>query len=90
MMPKVWNKYDPACPPDAVNIMRGTPYGNPFVIGVDGDRAAVITAYRIWLAGRPELQTRIRKDLRGKDLKCCCAPRACHGDVLLLYANHDG
>lgn len=28
-------------------------------------------------------------DLRGFDLVCWCAPHACHGDVLLRYANVD-
>jgi hypothetical protein len=27
------------------------------------------------------------KRLKGKDLVCWCAPLACHGDVILKYAN---
>lgn len=72
-------------PPGAVNIMRGTPFGNPFVIGADGDRAEVIAKYRthLWrrMAGDRAFRDQIRA-LHGKDLCCCCAPAACHGDVL--------
>lgn len=72
-------------PPGAVNIMRGTPFGNPFVLGRDGDRAAVVEQYRAHLWQRlrtdPGFAAQVRA-LHGKDLCCCCAPLACHGDVL--------
>ena len=35
--------------PDVVRIDRATQWGNPFVIGRDGDRAEVIAKYRAWL-----------------------------------------
>lgn len=72
-------------PPGAVNIMRGTPFGNPFVIGRDGDRAQVIEKYRRWLwrwiREDNHFANQVR-ELRGRDLCCCCAPAACHGHVL--------
>lgn len=72
-------------PPGAVNIMRGTPYGNPFVIGKDGDRAEVVEKFRrhLWQLLKYDItwQDGVR-ELYGKDLCCCCAPLACHGDVL--------
>lgn len=76
-------------PPGAVDIMRGTRWGNPFVIGRDGDRAEVVAKYRRWLWC--EIQTRpgfsqLVRELHGKDLCCCCAPAACHGDVLAAAA----
>jgi hypothetical protein len=62
-----------------VRVDRATPWGNPFVIGRDGNRATVIAAYRDrYLPSRPDLLAR----LRGKALGCWCAPLACHGDVL--------
>lgn len=76
-------------PPGAVNIMRGTPFGNPFVMGRDGDRGEVVRRYRVWLWGRlqadPVFAERVRA-LHGRDLCCCCAPAACHGDILARAA----
>ena len=72
-------------PPGAVNIMRGTPFGNPFMIGRDGNRAEVIEKYRRWLwrriRGDNYFATQVYQ-LHGRDLCCCCAPLPCHGDVL--------
>jgi hypothetical protein len=64
-----------------VRIDRSTKWGNPFRIGPDGDRAAVIEKYRAWIVGRPDLMAAL-PELRGKRLGCWCAPMACHGDVL--------
>lgn len=64
--------------------MRGFPdgpWGNPFVVGWDGDRAEVIRKYRAWVVGQSELMAAL-PELRGKVLGCWCAPAACHGDVL--------
>lgn len=83
----VINKYHHGgiVPPGAVNIMRGSPFGNPFVIGVHGTRDEVISKYRAWLWDKvcknDGFASRVRS-LHGKDLCCCCAPAACHGDVL--------
>lgn len=68
--------------PFDVYVGRPSVWGNPFVIGRDGDRAQVIEQYRAWLRARPELVDRARRELQGKRLGCWCAPAACHGDVL--------
>ena len=87
----VLNKYHHGgkVPAGAVDIMRGTPWGNPFVIGRDGDRAEVVARYRVWLwreiQTKPGMGEAVRK-LQGRDLCCCCAPAACHGDVLARAA----
>jgi hypothetical protein len=66
-----------------VRVDRATPWGNPFVIGRDGDRATVIAAYcDQHLPSRPDLLARLG-ELRGKALGCWCAPLACHADVLI-------
>ncbi|XAI97208.1 hypothetical protein [Dolichospermum phage Dfl-JY45] len=78
----VLNKKTHGLPDGAVYIGRPSPYGNPFAIGRDGDRAAVISKYREWLADRPALIAQAQRDLVGKALVCWCAPEACHGDVL--------
>lgn len=76
-------------PPGAVNIMRGTEFGNPFKIGEHGGRATVVELYRKWLWRKlktdPAYAAKVRA-LHGKDLCCCCAPNACHGDVLARAA----
>ena len=77
-------------PDDAVYVGRPSKFGNPFVIGPDGDRAAVIAAFRDWLEtsdeGRAVAET-ARTELIGKDLVCFCAPEPCHADVLMELAN---
>lgn len=88
-MPRVWNKRDPACPklgPDVVYVGRPTMYGNPFKLGVDGSRAAVIAKYRAAVLTDPLMRDLVAR-LRGKDLVCWCAPLPCHADVLLELAN---
>jgi hypothetical protein len=65
-----------------VYVDRPSPFGNPFVIGRDGDRTAVILRYRTWLLAQPALVERVRRELAGKMLGCWCAPLPCHGDVL--------
>lgn len=85
-MCKVLNKHHAGMPADARYIGRGSKWGNPFRIGPDGDRTAVIAQHERWLADQPAL-LRALDELRGKDLVCFCAPQACHGDLLLRLAN---
>lgn len=68
-----------------VYIGRGTPWGNPFRIGVDGDRTAVIEKFREWFPQQPQFSQ--IDELRGKVLGCHCKPMACHGDLLAEWAN---
>lgn len=68
-----------------VYIGRPSKWGNPFVIGKNGDRAEVIEKYRWWLMHSPELIDAL-PELKGKTLGCHCAPLPCHGDILLEMA----
>jgi hypothetical protein len=72
---------------DGVYIGRPSKFGNPFVLGRDGDRATVIARYETWLRSQPVLIEAAKRELRGKNLVCWCAPLACHGDVLMRIAN---
>lgn len=63
-------------------IDRNTVWGNPFVLGDDGDRETVIENYRDYLTKKPSLQ-RQSQNLRGKILGCWCYPQNCHGHVLI-------
>jgi hypothetical protein len=78
---------------DYVYIGRPSPWGNPFIIGRDGDRDQVITKFNNWINISKDPHAQWIRDnieqLRGKTLGCWCKPHACHGDVYLdiLEAN---
>lgn len=69
-------------------IGRPSIVGNPFPLTDprnETERAAVIERYREWFHEQiknPEFRAEVEQ-LRGRDLGCWCAPRACHGDVIL-------
>ncbi len=86
MSNRVFNRYRDA-PSDAVYIGRGSPFGNPFVIGKDGNRDEVCDKFERSIAHKPALIARIKRELRGKNLVCFCAPQRCHGETLLRIAN---
>lgn len=79
------------CKKSAYDVYIGRPsdWGNPFVIGKDGDRADVIRKYRNWIMRQPDLLARAKTELRGQRIACWCAPEACHGDVLAEIADAD-
>lgn len=79
---KVHNQHHKRTPADAIYIGRGSPWGNPYVIGRHGTRAEVIELYRVNV-----LPTLDLTPLKGKHLVCFCKPAACHGDLLLAAAN---
>jgi hypothetical protein len=74
---------------NGVRIDRKTEWGNPFRIGRDGTRDEVIARYAAWIAERPDMIKKARRDLKGKTLLCWCSPRACHGDVLSRIADSE-
>lgn len=70
---------------------RGSLWGNPYAIGIDGDRDEVIRKFkydfdRNYLKGGNDFKEKL-KSLRGHTLGCHCKPYACHGDVLAKYLN---
>jgi hypothetical protein len=84
MKPRVVHNSDGL--PGAVYVGRPSKWGNPFVIGVHGDRAKVIELYERRLLGDQALLADL-PELRGRNLACWCAPSPCHADVLLRLAN---
>lgn len=70
-------------PAGAVAIGRGSVWGNPFLIGADGERERVIAKFRHYAMWRLEREPEWLEPLRGKDLACYCAPNPCHGHVIL-------
>ena len=63
-----------------VRADRSGPWGNPFVIGRDGDRLTVIRLFREH--SLPALLPRL-PELAGKVLACWCYPLPCHCSVLI-------
>jgi hypothetical protein len=72
-----------------VYIGRPSKWGNPFVIGKDGDRYEVIRKYKEFIVTIPDYKRVIKEQLRGKTLGCWCCPKICHGDVLAGIADSD-
>ena len=71
----------------AVRIDRSSKYGNPFLLGMDGNRDEVCDAFELhYLPHKPSIQKDL-KTLRGKVLICHCYPERCHGNCLRDLAN---
>lgn len=87
----------------AVHVARPGPWGNPFVVGEDGNRARCVALYTGLLGGllciscdAPHHAQAAAVDharqhlpaLRGHNLACWCSlDGPCHADVLLELAN---
>lgn len=75
-------------PPNTVKVDRSTKWGNPFIVGLDGDRARCVELFRLLSQGHiclrriPEctdaqidyikMARRNLQYLRGKNLACWC------------------
>lgn len=84
--PAVYNKRRGNYPQNADYCGRGSIAGNPFVIGIDGDRDEVCDKYEQWAPQQDWFEDFIER-IRGRDLLCFCAPKRCHCDFLLRRAN---
>ncbi|KKN59195.1 hypothetical protein LCGC14_0544210 [marine sediment metagenome] len=65
-----------------VYIGRGSKWGNPFIIGKDGNREEVISKYEAYFMAHLSLIDDL-PELEGKILGCFCKPQDCHGDILV-------
>lgn len=65
-----------------VYIGRGSKWGNPYKIGKDGTRFEVVEKYREYVLNNPDLLNSLH-ELKGKTLGCYCAPKLCHGHILV-------
>lgn len=61
---------------------KASKWANPFKITGNITREQAIERYRAWIQEQPHLMACIG-ELHGKVLGCWCAPKACHGDVLV-------
>lgn len=95
----VANKYKIAPDQEDIYIGRGSPLGNPFVIGEAGTRTDVIRQYATWLDGKIKesnadvcnaLNNILSLHKKGKTVRlvCFCKPQACHGDVIKMVVEN--
>lgn len=85
-MSRVLNKHKDPIPPNAVYIGRGSKWGNPYVLGRDGDREEVCQKYKEYILDQiycGDMSAYDLAELAGKPLVCFCAPKQCHGDTLV-------
>lgn len=81
---KSGEKYDVYCG-------RGSIFGNPYEIGIDGNREKVIERYKKWFKFciKDKLFLNAVLKLKGKTLGCFCKDEnieiACHCDVIKEY-----
>lgn len=82
--------------PCDIRIDRSTPFGNPFILGVDGNREEVCEKHEQWLKQWIESRKEIiingfsnkwvvehLSQLKDKILGCWCKSLRCHGDTLI-------
>jgi len=74
-------------------IGRGSRFGNPFMIGKDGNREEVILLYEEYIRklieekiegkNNPKLPNAIYDLPEDAILGCYCKPKNCHGDIII-------
>lgn len=69
-----------------VLVDRSSKWGNPFIIGRDGDRDTCCDLYEPYYENNLELKNAIH-ELVGKRIGCHCKPKRCHADFLAKKAN---
>lgn len=85
----LFNKFHRKTPESAVYIGRGSPWGNPYVIGKHGTRDEVCDLFEKYFKERYEsgnLDFKALAELYGKPLECFCVPMRCHGETIMKYA----
>lgn len=89
--PRVYNIKTDEIPENSVNVMRPSKWGNPFRLSDhNNDRDKVIDLYTQYIYNRcedPNFLQELKNELKGKHLLCCCHPKKCHADILLIIAN---
>jgi hypothetical protein len=70
-----------------VNVMGRSRFRNPFKITKTRTRGQVIRDFIVYFKRSKSLQRRVREELIGHKLGCCCHPKPCHADVYAKYCN---
>ena len=78
-------------PENTVYVGRGTKWGNPYKVGVDGTADECVDKYAKdidCIQGKLSFLSNDMTDLIGKDLACWCPlDQPCHADVLIDGVN---
>lgn len=85
MKTKVVNRYKEGY---TLYIGRPSKWGNPFPLTSEDQRLECLKTYVSWLQTQKQLLSEV-KALRGEVLGCFCAPKMCHGDVLVRLADSE-
>lgn len=92
-MPRVVNLRNPKISQiECVRVDRRTKWGNPFIMrnASDAERNRVCDEFEEMVAHwQPETLAAAKRELKGKNLACWCAPKRCHADTLLRIANQE-
>jgi hypothetical protein len=77
---------------------RGSALGNPFIIGVDGDRDQVCRLYNTYFQVKVDMNdqyvmNQLDEILKASDqsdveLECYCAPQRCHCETIKAYCDN--
>lgn len=81
-------------------VGRPTKWGNPYAhkpsaydhtVTIVATREDAVEKYHDWImstdARAVALRAEARRELRGRDLVCWCAPKLCHAELLSMIAN---
>ena len=84
-------------PPNTVKVCRPTKWGNPYIVGKDGNQLSCAFKFHVLMCGRmandenKSMRDSAQKELAGKNLACWCKPgEPCHADTILAVANKWG
>ena len=71
----------------SVYIGRGSPLGNPFIVGIHGDLDSVLKQHRTYLVNKiisrdPGVEVALKNLNPESKLVCFCAPKPCHGNTI--------
>jgi len=72
-----------------VRVDRFSDWGNPFIVGQDGDRDECCGAYSDHYFPFKRSFHNKRRDLKGKALGCHCHPKRCHAHYLKRWADEE-
>jgi hypothetical protein len=93
--PLVENKYHRVVSADdTFTIMRPSDWGNPYAVcdyeeyNKDDQREIVVAMHILTLLCNAHAIIVCSKTMRGKRLLCCCYPKLCHGNILVLLSNN--
>lgn len=84
--PKRHNPDAPPLPSPRVYIGRGTPLGNPFTVEEHGEAALELYRKHLWArikANDRAVLDELASITPAHHLVCSCAPKPCHGDVVI-------